>query len=50
LEEVDLLFASNSPFTWDEERTFKQLKQQMEEGRKITEVVQGPEVSNIEKV
>lgn len=26
LEEIDLLFASKSPFAWDEERHFKELK------------------------
>lgn len=26
LEEIDMLFASESPFVWDEERMFEQLK------------------------
>lgn len=28
LEEMDLLFAADTPWTWDAERTFKELKEQ----------------------
>ncbi|KAF9257402.1 general substrate transporter [Marasmius fiardii PR-910] len=41
LEEMDLLFASKSPFVWDEERNFRRLKaEMMESGRGIGEVVE----------
>ncbi|KAL0065598.1 hypothetical protein AAF712_007376 [Marasmius tenuissimus] len=46
LEEMDLLFASKSPFVWDEEKNFRRLKAQMEEtGRGIGDVVHGSEGS-----
>ncbi|KAI3607076.1 mfs monosaccharide [Moniliophthora roreri] len=42
LEEMDLLFASKSPFVWDEERSFRQLKAKMEKtGKGIDAVVEG---------
>ncbi|EEB90962.1 hypothetical protein MPER_10757 [Moniliophthora perniciosa FA553] len=44
LEEMDLLFASKSPFVWDEERNFHQLKAAMEKtGKGIDAVVETPE-------
>lgn len=42
------MFASKSPFTWDEEKTFKKLKQQLGEGRKLEDVVQGAEETQTE--
>ena len=50
LEEMDLLFASKSPFVWDEERNFQRLKAQMEEtGRGIGDVVDGSEGDVVEE-
>ncbi|THU97327.1 general substrate transporter [Dendrothele bispora CBS 962.96] len=43
LEEINLLFASKSPFVWDEERNFQKLKQEMERtGKGIDDVVESP--------
>lgn len=39
LEEMDLLFASNSPFVWNEEKHFKKLKAELEAGKHIADVV-----------
>ena len=41
LEEVDLLFASKTPWTWDEEATFKRLKAELASGKTMAEVVKG---------
>jgi len=41
LEEVDLLFASKTPWTWDEEATFKRLKAELASGKTMAEVVRG---------
>ncbi|KAF8890561.1 general substrate transporter [Mucidula mucida] len=41
LEEMDLLFASNSPFTWDEEAHFKKLKEGLAAGGKMQDIAQG---------
>ncbi|KIK66531.1 hypothetical protein GYMLUDRAFT_257775 [Collybiopsis luxurians FD-317 M1] len=50
LEEMDLLFASKSPFVWDEEKTFRRLKAEMQvSGIGIQDVVEGPEVVETEK-
>lgn len=44
LEEMDLLFASKSPFVWDEEESFRRLKAEMEtNGKSIQDVVDGPD-------
>ncbi|KAF5337831.1 hypothetical protein D9758_015703 [Tetrapyrgos nigripes] len=43
LEEMDLLFASKSPFVWDEERNFKRLKEQMAQtGKGVDAVIAKP--------
>ncbi|KAJ3738699.1 general substrate transporter [Lentinula detonsa] len=48
LEEMDLLFASKSPFVWDEEKNFRRLKSEMEaSGKGIEEVVEGAEVTEV---
>ena len=50
LEEMDLLFASKSPFVWDEEKTFRRLKAEMQaSGKGIQDVVESPEVVETEK-
>jgi len=41
LEEMDLLFASRSPFVWDEEKHFKKLKAEIGCGGTIIENVEG---------
>ncbi|TFK36070.1 general substrate transporter [Crucibulum laeve] len=41
LEEMDLLFASKSPFVWDEERHFTKLKAELADGRHMSDVVKG---------
>lgn len=41
LEEMDLLFASKSPFVWDEERHFQKLKAELASGKKASELVKG---------
>ncbi len=38
---MDLLFASNSPFTWDEEAHFKKLKEGLAAGGKMQDIAQG---------
>jgi len=48
LEEINLLFASSSPFTWDEERNFARLKKEMAQtGKGIDDVVEGAEVVEV---
>ncbi|KAK7445732.1 hypothetical protein VKT23_014727 [Stygiomarasmius scandens] len=48
LEEINLLFASSSPFTWEEERNFARLKKEMAEtGKGIDDVVEGAEVVEV---
>ncbi|KAJ3967991.1 general substrate transporter [Lentinula raphanica] len=48
LEEMDLLFASKSPFVWEEEKNFRRLKAEMEaSGKGIEEVVEGPDVTEV---
>ncbi|KAH7878369.1 general substrate transporter [Lentinula edodes] len=48
LEEMDLLFASKSPFVWAEEKNFRRLKAEMEaSGKGIEEVVEGAEVTEV---
>ncbi|KAF8882832.1 general substrate transporter [Infundibulicybe gibba] len=41
LEEVDLLFASSSPWVWEEERCFRELKAKLEGGTRLEELVKG---------
>lgn len=41
LEEMDLLFASKSPWVWDEEKHFKRLKEEMARGTHIDELSEG---------
>ncbi|KAF8064392.1 general substrate transporter [Lyophyllum atratum] len=43
LEEMDLLFASKSPFVWEEEKHFQKLKAELESGRRMSEVVESEE-------
>lgn len=44
---MDLLFASKSSFVWDEEKSFRKLKAEMEtSGKGIYDVVEGREVSS----
>ncbi|KAJ3860424.1 general substrate transporter [Lentinula novae-zelandiae] len=48
LEEMDLLFASKSPFVWAEEKNFRKLKAEMEaSGKGIGEVVEGAGVTEV---
>ncbi|RDB17655.1 Sugar transporter STL1 [Hypsizygus marmoreus] len=43
LEEVDLLFASKSPWVWDEERHFTRLKGELASGQYMNDVVDSKE-------
>ncbi|KAE9390425.1 general substrate transporter [Gymnopus androsaceus JB14] len=50
LEEMDLLFASKSPFVWDEEENFRKLKAEMEtSGKGIQDIVEDAEVTESEE-
>jgi hypothetical protein len=40
---MDLLFASKSPFVWEEEKHFKRLKAELDSGRHMSEVVETSE-------
>ncbi|KIY67618.1 general substrate transporter [Cylindrobasidium torrendii FP15055 ss-10] len=46
LEEMDLLFASKSWFTWDEEKHFAHLKKQLEAGGRMQDVAEGGDSLN----